>query len=78
MTTYAAGVDDRLDLDPRLLEGFYIDAGFVISLGVLGGWAPMALNVVLTGFEILVCFLQTYVFAVLTCIYLNDALHLEH
>jgi F-type H+-transporting ATPase subunit a len=53
-------------------------AGFVIGLGVLGGWAPLALNVVLTGFEILVCFLQTYVFAVLTCIYLNDALHMEH
>jgi F-type H+-transporting ATPase subunit a len=53
-------------------------AGFVIGLGVIGGWAPMALNVVLTGFEILVCFLQTYVFAVLTCIYLNDALHLHH
>ena len=53
-------------------------AGFVIGLGVLGGWAPMALNVALTGFEILVCFLQTYVFAVLTCIYLNDALHLQH
>lgn len=53
-------------------------AGFVIGLGVLGGWAPMALNVVLTGFEVLVAFLQTYVFAVLTCIYLNDALHLEH
>ncbi|QQS11265.1 MAG: F0F1 ATP synthase subunit A [Rhodospirillales bacterium] len=53
-------------------------AGFVISLGVLGGWAPLALNVVLTGFEILVCFLQAYVFTVLTCIYLNDALHLHH
>ncbi|TXL69947.1 F0F1 ATP synthase subunit A [Vineibacter terrae] len=53
-------------------------AGFVIGLGVLGGWAPMALNVVLTGFEVLVALLQTYVFAVLTCIYLNDALHLEH
>jgi F-type H+-transporting ATPase subunit a len=53
-------------------------AGFVIGLGVLGGWAPLALNVVLTGFEVLVAFLQTYVFAVLTCIYLNDALHLQH
>jgi F-type H+-transporting ATPase subunit a len=53
-------------------------AGFIISLGVIGGWAPLALNVVLTGFEILVCFLQAYVFAVLTCIYLNDAIHLHH
>jgi F-type H+-transporting ATPase subunit a len=53
-------------------------AGFVIGLGVLGGWAPLALNVVLTGFEVLVAFLQAYVFAVLTCIYLNDAIHLHH
>jgi F-type H+-transporting ATPase subunit a len=53
-------------------------AAFVVSLGLIGGWAPLAVNVVLTGFEILVCFLQAYVFTVLTCIYLNDALHLHH
>ena len=53
-------------------------AGFVIGLGVIGGWAPLALNVVLTGFEILVAFLQAYVFAVLTCIYINDAVHMSH
>ncbi|MDF3073830.1 MAG: atpB [Alphaproteobacteria bacterium] len=53
-------------------------AAFVISLGLIGGWAPLAVNVVLTGFEILVCFLQAYVFTVLTCIYLNDSLHLHH
>ena len=52
-------------------------SGFVIALGFLGGWAPLAVNVALTGFEFLVCFLQAYVFAVLTCIYLNDALHLH-
>lgn len=53
-------------------------AGFIISLGFIGGWAPLAANVALTGFEILVCFLQAYVFTVLTCIYLNDAIHLHH
>ena len=53
-------------------------SGFVIGLGILGGWAPLALNVVLTGFEILVCFLQAYVFTVLTCIYINDAEHMAH
>jgi F-type H+-transporting ATPase subunit a len=53
-------------------------AGFVVGLGVLGGWAPLALNVVLTGFEVLVALLQAYVFAVLTCIYINDAVHLQH
>ena len=51
-------------------------AGFTIMLGVLGV-APIAINVALTGFEILVAFLQAYVFAVLTCIYLNDAIHLH-
>jgi F-type H+-transporting ATPase subunit a len=47
-------------------------------MGILGGWAPLALMIGLTGLEILVAFLQAYVFAVLTCIYLNDALNLHH
>jgi len=49
-------------------------AGFV---GVLGAAGPLALNVVLMGFELLVAFLQAYVFAILTCIYLHDAVHLH-
>ena len=53
-------------------------AGFVIALGVIGGWAPLAFVVALTGLEILIAFLQAYVFAILTCLYLNDALHLHH
>jgi F-type H+-transporting ATPase subunit a len=60
-------------------------AGFVAmlgaSLGVLG-WAggvlPLALTVALTALELLVAFLQAYVFAILTCIYLNDAIHPGH
>ncbi len=52
--------------------------GFVISLGVIGGWLPLSFSVALTGLEILVAFLQAYVFAILTCIYLNDALNLHH
>ncbi len=56
-------------------------AGFVVPLGAvtlgLGGLAPIAMNVALTGFELLVAFLQAYVFTVLTCLYLNDALHLH-
>ena len=52
--------------------------GFVISLGILGGWLPLSFSVALTGLEILVTFLQAYVFAILTCIYLNDALNLHH
>jgi len=52
--------------------------GFVISLGLIGGWLPLSFSVALTGLEILVAFLQAYVFAILTCIYLNDALNLHH
>ena len=52
--------------------------GFVISLGIVGGWLPLSFSVALTGLEILVAFLQAYVFAILTCIYLNDALHPHH
>ena len=52
--------------------------GFVISLGIVGGWLPLSFSVLLTGLEILVAFLQAYVFAILTCIYLNDALNLHH
>ncbi len=50
---------------------------FVVALGFIGGWAPLAFMVAFTGLEILVAFLQAYVFAILTCIYLNDALHMH-
>ncbi len=53
-------------------------AGFVVALGALLGWAPLAFVVALTGLEILIAFLQAYVFAILTCIYLNDAVHMHH
>ncbi|HAK63334.1 MAG TPA: F0F1 ATP synthase subunit A [Alphaproteobacteria bacterium] len=51
--------------------------GFIVMLGFIGGWLPLAFSVAFIGLEILVAFLQAYVFAVLTCIYLNDALHLH-
>ncbi len=50
--------------------------GFVVALGVLGV-VPFAFIVALTGLELLVACLQAYVFAILTCMYLNDALHLH-
>jgi len=52
-------------------------AGFVVPLGILGGWAPLSVDVALTAFEFLVAFLQAYVFTVLTCLYLNDAINLH-
>jgi F-type H+-transporting ATPase subunit a len=56
---------------------------FVALLLSAGGWAaisplPLAGIVALTAFELLVAFLQAYVFAILTCVYLNDALHPGH
>ena len=58
-------------------------AGFVIALGTAGGVytvlaaAPEILIVALTALEFLVAFLQAYVFAILSCIYLSEALHLH-
>jgi F-type H+-transporting ATPase subunit a len=58
-------------------------AGFVVLLGSAGGiflgvaLAPMALIVAIFALEMLVSFLQAYVFSILTCIYLNEALHLH-
>ena len=51
-------------------------AGFIALMGV-AGVLPLALVVALTGLEILIAFLQAYVFAILTCLYINDALHLH-
>lgn len=51
-------------------------AGFIAVLGV-AGILPFAFVVVLTGLEILIAFLQAYVFAILTCLYINDALHMH-
>jgi F-type H+-transporting ATPase subunit a len=59
-------------------------AGFVVSLsalgisGVLGAIFPLGMAVGLTALEFLVAFLQAFVFAILTCVYLNDALHPGH
>jgi F-type H+-transporting ATPase subunit a len=50
--------------------------GFVAMLG-LAGAGPLLLMIPFTGLEVLVAFLQAFVFAVLTCIYLNDALNLH-
>jgi F-type H+-transporting ATPase subunit a len=59
-------------------------AGFIIMLASAGilGWfgaaLPFIMVVLLTALELLVAFLQAYVFAILTCIYLNDAIHPGH
>jgi F-type H+-transporting ATPase subunit a len=59
-------------------------ASFVTMIGALGvfGWfaatVPLVFTVALYALELLVAFLQAYVFAILTCIYLNDSLHPSH
>ncbi len=59
-------------------------AGFVVALsgmgfvGIFASVLPLAFTVALTALEFLVAFLQAYVFAVLTCMYLNDAIHPSH
>lgn len=52
--------------------------GFVVALGFVGGWLPLTFIVALTGLEFGIAFLQAYVFTILTCLYLNDAIHLHH
>ena len=51
-------------------------ASFTVLLGIFG-IAPLAVNILLTAFEILVAILQAYVFTILTCIYIHDAIHLH-
>jgi F-type H+-transporting ATPase subunit a len=53
-----------------------IFAGFVVSLGIFG-ILPLGINVALIFLELLVAALQAYVFAILTTLYLHDALHLH-
>ncbi len=59
-------------------------AGFIVSLGLAGGLfaalgiLPLAMNVALYALELLVAVVQAYVFALLTCVYLNDSINLPH
>ena len=55
-----------------------VTAGFVVMLGLAAGWLPLVAMVGLMGLELLVAVLQAYVFALLTCMYLNDAMHVDH
>jgi F-type H+-transporting ATPase subunit a len=58
-------------------------AGFIVMLLSAGAWValsplPLLMAIALTALEFLVAFLQAYVFSMLTCMYLNDALHPGH
>ncbi len=80
-------VSHSLRLFANILAGHItlkVFAGFVAMLSAFGflGWLgailPFGMTVALTALELLVGFLQAYVFAILTCIYLNDAIHPGH
>ena len=62
----------------KVFGGFVTMLGAAGLLGWLGAILPFGLIVALTALELLVAFLQAYVFAILTCIYLNDAIHPGH
>jgi F-type H+-transporting ATPase subunit a len=53
-----------------------IFAGFAAAVGILGIF-PLAIDVLLVALEVLVAALQAYVFAILTCLYLSDAINLH-
>lgn len=59
----------------KVFAGFVASLGALGALGIGGAILPLIMTVALTALEFLVAFLQAYVFAVLTCMYLNDALH---
>ncbi len=65
----------------KVFAGFVVSLAASESLGLLGpitSILPLAMTVALTALEFLVAALQAYVFTVLTCMYLNDALHPSH
>jgi F-type H+-transporting ATPase subunit a len=62
----------------KVFAGFIVSMSSLGALGIGGAILPLVMVVALTGLEFLVSFLQAYVFAVLTCMYLNDALHPSH
>lgn len=87
LSFFSRPVSHSVRLFANMLAGHItlkVFAGFVTMLGAMGfvGWIgaliPLGLTVALTALEILVAFLQAYVFAILTCIYLNDAIHPGH
>jgi F-type H+-transporting ATPase subunit a len=62
----------------KVFASFVTLLGGLGIAGIIGATLPLLLVVALTALELLVAFLQAYVFAILTCIYLNDAIHPGH
>ncbi len=62
----------------KVFASFIIMLSAFGAVGIAGAILPLAMTVALTALEVLVAFLQAYVFAILTCMYLNDAIHPSH
>jgi F-type H+-transporting ATPase subunit a len=62
----------------KVFAGFIFSLGTLGALGIAGAILPLIMVVGLTALEILIAFLQAYVFAMLACIYINDAIHPGH
>jgi F-type H+-transporting ATPase subunit a len=62
----------------KVFGGFVVMLGSLGFVGSLGAILPLGMTVALTALELLVAVLQAYVFAILTCIYINDAIHPGH
>jgi F-type H+-transporting ATPase subunit a len=62
----------------KVFSGFVVSLSAMGAVGIFGSILPLGMTVALTALEFLVAFLQAYVFTVLTCMYLNDAIHPSH
>lgn len=62
----------------KVFAGFVVALGGLGALGFVGALLPLAMTVTLTGLELLMSVIQAYIFTMLTCMYLNDALNPGH
>lgn len=62
----------------KVFAGFVVGLGGLGSLGLMSAVLPLAMTVALTALELLMAIIQAYVFTMLSCMYLNDALHPSH
>ncbi len=62
----------------KVFAGFVVSLGGMGALGMFGAILPLVMTVALTGLEFLMSVIQAYIFTMLTCMYLKDALHPDH
>lgn len=62
----------------KVFAGFVVGLSSIGAVGIAAAILPLLMTVAITALEILMAFIQAYVFTMLTCMYLNDALHPGH